>query len=102
MSKQTERISRMEEYYDEARETLSELMTALEKYRDVEKKILRLDEYYGSVQWMQDFEAWERGKLPFDLKYGVLSEDSVYDMLTDNKEAVLDMADIVKNYLKGH
>ena len=32
---------------------------------------------------MRDYEADEAGKLPADLKRGVLSEDAVYDLLSD-------------------
>ena len=42
-------------------------------------------EYYDSELWLQDFEADEAGKLPKDLKRGVLSEDAVYDLITDHE-----------------
>ena len=33
---------------------------------------------------MKDYEADEAGELPKDLKRGVLSEDAVYDLITEN------------------
>jgi len=42
-----------------------------------------LEAYYNSPQWRKDFEADEAGKLPKDLKRGVLSEDGIYDLLSD-------------------
>ena len=42
-----------------------------------------LSEYYASPLWREDFEADEAGLLPKDLKRGVLSEDAVYDLLSD-------------------
>lgn len=33
---------------------------------------------------MRDFEDDSAGKLPRDLRRGVLSEDAVYDLLTDH------------------
>lgn len=40
-------------------------------------------QYYEDGQWLSDFELDEQGKLPRDLKRGVLSEDGVYNFLTD-------------------
>ena len=43
-------------------------------------------DYYESGLWRTDFEADEAGELPADLKRGVLSEDAVYDLITDETE----------------
>ena len=84
--KRTERIETMERYLDEAREAVNRMQEALEVYEAAQKGYRRLCDYYGSTQWMRDFEADEAGKLPADLKRGVLSEDAVYDLITDNQE----------------
>ena len=42
-----------------------------------------LSAYYSSPLWMQDLDADQAGKLPPDLKRGVLSEDAVYNLLCD-------------------
>ncbi len=55
----------------------------------VQDTMMELDDYYGSY-WMKDFEADEAGRLPEDLKRGVLSEDALYDLLTDNRLAASD------------
>jgi len=39
--------------------------------------------YYTSPLWIQDLEDDRAGKLPPDLKRGVLSEDAVYNLLCD-------------------
>lgn len=44
--------------------------------------IKKLKGYYRT-DWMSDFEADEHGKLPKGLKRGVLSEDSLYNLLSD-------------------
>lgn len=49
---------------------------------EIREKLALLDEYYASGQWLKDFEADEAGLLPADMKRGVLSEDGVYDLLT--------------------
>lgn len=38
-------------------------------------------EHYYQTEWLDDFQADERGELPEDLRRGILSEDSLYDLL---------------------
>ncbi|MBQ3370603.1 MAG: DUF4298 domain-containing protein [Mogibacterium sp.] len=86
MSKvQTERIKKMESYLDEAGAAIAELAEAMDRYEKTESKYYKLEDYYGSKKWMDDFEADEAGKLPDGLKRGVLSEDAVYDLITDHR-----------------
>ena len=81
-----DRIKRMEAYLDEADRVLDAYEKAAEEYRDVQKKIRMLEKYYTSGQWQQDYVADEAGKLPADLKRGVLSQDAIGDLLDRNKE----------------
>ncbi|MGX8684457.1 MAG: DUF4298 domain-containing protein, partial [Lachnospiraceae bacterium] len=76
--KRTDRISAMEKIMEEMQGKTAELRTALDGFRDGQKRFDKLVDYYGSVQWMRDYEADEKGKIPADLKRGVLSEDGVY------------------------
>ena len=80
---QIERITYMEQILDEATEAVSSLSEALEKYSAVQDKLQELATYYSSKQWRQDFDDDSAGKIPSDLKRGVLSEDAVYDLLAD-------------------
>lgn len=79
---QIERIQYYEEILDEANKAVSDLSKAIEQYEIVKEKIVELEAYYGSNTWRRDYEDDEAGKLPADLKRGVLSQDAVYDMLT--------------------
>ena len=81
--KQIERITYMEQILDEATEAVSSLSEALEKYSTVQDKLQELIAYYTSEQWRQDFDDDSAGKLPSNLKRGVLSEDAVYNLLAD-------------------
>ena len=45
--------------------------------------IRELSDYYSSPLWLQDLDDDRSGKLPHDLKRGVLSEDAIYDLLTE-------------------
>jgi hypothetical protein len=78
-----ERITHMESLFDKSTEVVRRLEQALEDFAALQPDIAELEAYYTSPQWRKDFEADEAGKLPKDLKRGVLSEDGIYDLLTD-------------------
>ena len=82
---QIERIARMERILCEAAPAVQALMAALERYRAVLPDLDVLEAYYVSPQWMQDYEDDCAGRLPGDLRRGVLSEDAVYDLLSAKK-----------------
>ena len=83
---QIERISKMEFRMDRISAIVMELSTVLDKYAAVQDDIAALSEYYGSDEWKQDFADDEAGILPSDLKRGVLSEDGLWNLLSDNRE----------------
>ena len=78
-----ERITNMESIFDKSEEVVKRLETALKDFAELEHDIAKLEAYYNSPQWRKDFEVDEAGKLPKDLKRGVLSEDGIYDLLSD-------------------
>ena len=78
-----ERITHMESLLDKSTEVIARLEQALEDFAALQPDIAELEAYYTSPQWRKDFEADEAGKLPKDLKRGVLSEDGIYDLLTN-------------------
>lgn len=90
-----ERITRMEEALNKCRKSFNELLVALDSYEDCLGDYRKLEDYYLGEQWMKDYEADEAGKLPKDLKRGVLSEDAVYDLLSDHKEISVTLAKIL-------
>lgn len=83
---QIERIHTMEQNLDGAVLAVKQLDTALEAYEAILPGLKRLMEYYEGAQWRKDYEDDEAGKLPADLKRGVLSEDAVYNLLCDVRE----------------
>ena len=76
-------MKQIERILDEATDAVSSLSEALEKYAAIQDKLQELIAYYSSKQWRQDFDDDSAGKLPENLKRGVLSEDAIYDLLTD-------------------
>ena len=95
MTKQTDRITEMEQYLDSSIQAAEKLQEALEVYEDNLENYLKLTDYYGSALWRKDLDADTSGKLPADLKRGVLSEDAVYDLITDTREIRVQMVNIL-------
>ena len=81
--KRVDRITYMESLLDKSTEIINRLEQALEDFAALQPDIAELEAYYTSPQWRKDFEADEAGKLPKDLKRGVLSEDGVWNVLED-------------------
>ena len=78
-----ERIRTMEEKFDRALSAAEKADAALRDFEAVLPEIEELIHYYESDTWRKDFEVDEKGKLPADLKRGVLSEDGIYNLLSD-------------------
>lgn len=83
---QIERIKQMKLRLERAAAAVMEVSAALDKYEAVQEDIAVLDEYYGSETWKQDYADDEAGLLPVDLKRGVLSEDGIWNLLSDTSE----------------
>ena len=81
--KRIDRITRMETLFDKSQEGVNRLSQALEDFAALQADLDELEAYYTSPQWRKDFEADEAGKLPKDLKRGVLSEDGLWNLLED-------------------
>ena len=81
--KQLARIRLMERHLNRATAAVKRLEAALDKWEDAQEAIAALEEYYGSDLWRQDLADDEAGRLPVDLKRGVLSEDGIWNLLTD-------------------
>ena len=83
---QIARIRKMERHLHAALAAVKRLEGALDKWEAVQDAIAALDGYYGSDEWRKDYEDDEAGILPSDLSRGVLSEDGIWNLLTDCKE----------------
>lgn len=88
---QIERIRHYETLLDRVTLAEAELENALENFRAALEAVRELDGYYGSEQWRQDLADDEAGKLPANLKRGVLSEDAAFDALTDYRRLLSEM-----------
>jgi hypothetical protein len=93
---QLQRIARMEKLLNEANAAVSAMDQAIEDYRAAQEKIHQLRRYYEGGQWMEDFKADEDKKLPSFMARGVLAEDAIYDLLTDQVRLREELQALVK------
>ena len=84
--KQLARIRLMERHLNRATAAVKRLEAAFDKWEDAQEAIAALEEYYGCDLWKQDLADDEAGRLPADLKRGVLSEDGIWNLLTDARD----------------
>ena len=76
------RIQENEEKLDKLCVIVNELDVALNKFEEAQTILKELNEYYGSKEWFEDKEAFDGGNIK-NVKAGVLSEDAVWDLITD-------------------
>lgn len=79
-------IYQMESILDNAIQKMDVLEKKIAEYKSFQVEIKKLEAYYTSPQWKEDFAADESGKYPDKLRRGVLSEDGIWYMLERNKE----------------
>lgn len=72
------RVREMEERFDR----LSAALKKGVRYDGMEADYEALDRYMRTGLWKKDFEADEKGRIPRDMKRGVLSEDGLYEVLS--------------------
>lgn len=89
----------MEQLFDFSSEAIKEHPMPLDKYEEAKKAIASLSRYYDSEEWRQDYEADEAGLLPKDLKRGVLSEDGIWNLLSDWRELEVRLRSLRENQL---
>ena len=80
---QIERIQYMEDILRRGRTVCDMLEDALEALEGLYPTLKELSAYYESKLWLFDFDCDQQGLLPADMRRGVLSEDAIYDLLSD-------------------
>ena len=81
---QIERIKWMEQRFNKALAAIKDESAA--SLKAIKEDVAELSKYYGSELWKLDYAADEAGKLPPDLKRGVLSEDGIWNLLSDYRD----------------
>ena len=91
-----DRIARMESHLDETAALTAKLQEQLDAVKAAKDHAQALFQYYGSEDWHADRDL----TLPEGVKAGVLSEDSVYDAITDLRDAAFQMLEMGTDILK--
>ena len=81
-------IYAMENILDKATYMMDTLEKKIAEYKDFQSAIKKLEAYYTSQQWKDDYAMDEAGKIPEKLKRGVLSQDGIWNMLERNRELI--------------
>ena len=95
-TKELARITRMESYLDDVTALTTKHQEQLDAMKAAESHAKELFSYYGSEDWHADRDL----TLPEGFKAGVLSEDSVYDAITELRDAAFDMLELGTVILK--
>ena len=94
---QIERIKWMEQRFNNAMAAIKD--GSADSLKAIKEDVAELSKYYGSELWKLDFAADETGNLPPDLKRGVLSEDGIWNLLSDYREYCLSLGADVEEKL---
>ena len=77
------RINRMSEAFDRLSKVSAILGEKAEELETIARDVDILKEYVVSRQWISDFEADENGEIGPEINRSVLSEDGLYNLLSD-------------------
>ena len=81
-------IYAMESILDKATHKMDALEKMISEYEDFQPEIKKLEAYYTSQQWKDDYAMDEAGSFPQKLKRGVLSQDGIWNVLERNRELI--------------
>ncbi len=98
---QYEHITRMEHILNTHTEKIAALQEALDFIEAHRAEYRDLIEYYYSAQREQDLADDAQGLIPAELHRGVLSEDAIYELMTDSYELGLRMLETAHTIFKN-
>ena len=88
-----ERIKKMEEKLDNVTPKVNAFEETLGNLNSAFEDIKVLSDYYKK-EWKEDYEADEQGKIPKEVKRGVLSQDTLFDLLAKLNEMEKDITEL--------
>ncbi len=91
-----QRITEMEFNLDEINAAVADLQEQIERLQNLRERAQKLYAYYGSEDWYKDRE----GKLPEGMKAGILSEDLIYNSITELRDTAFTMLEFGTEVLK--
>lgn len=80
-----EQIAKMNNILTQAENLMAEMEALQEKWQGLQPDIAELFEYYFNGDWRNDYEAFDNGEIPAGTPCGVLSQDSVYNLVASQQ-----------------
>lgn len=77
------RITKMEKFFDDLRFSFEKSKEEFYKNKNLQKKLKALTNYYENGKWLKDYQLDEENLLPKNLKRGILSQDGIYNFLSE-------------------
>ena len=96
-----ERIKKMEEKLDNVTPKVNAFKESLNNLNSAFEDIKVLSDYYKK-EWKEDYEADEQGKIPKEVKRGVLSQDTLFDLLSKLNEMEKDITELTNKIKQLH
>ncbi|WP_157693996.1 DUF4298 domain-containing protein [Neisseria chenwenguii] len=78
-------IRQMEQTLNDATELMAKIEQLQEEWKNQQPHIQALLDYYFQGDWRADYEAFDNGKIPQGMSCGVLSEDAVFNLISDQQ-----------------
>lgn len=77
------RIIKMEKIFDDLKFSFEKSKEEFYKNKNLQKKLKVLTNYYENGKWLKDYQLDEENLLPKTLKRGILSQDGIYNFLSE-------------------
>ena len=95
--KHIEKYTQTYENYKELLGKINEILDQLDKDREDFDKLV---EYYYSEQFKKDFDDSNEGKIDPSINQGILTEDSIYDLMGDDYYLALRFLDLANRMIQ--
>lgn len=90
-----------EQILNKSVKVFGEVRNAVEKLKSLLPQFQSLKNYYGSEEYMRDFDKSNLTSEYDDIHCGVLSEDGVYNLLVEAHELAVEMLELGTALVKG-
>lgn len=95
-------ITEMENILNSTEVLVNKLNELLDKLEENKKEYLSLIDYYYSDKRYEDLDDDEKGLIPSDLNRGVLSEDLIYNLISDYHQLNIRMIELGLDGIKNN
>lgn len=96
-----ERVKEMESLYQDVATQFEEFQYQLEQFKTTYNDYLKLRSYYESEAWFEDYQLYEDNLIPADQTCAILAEDTIYNLMVDERQLSIDLLDTASSMLKS-